>query len=233
MDHRINPHAGSRLRRLAAFTPIAIWVVLVGCTVAAAAPRHLATSDPNPTPGLQTAAEQTAAEDELEEEAEWEWGESEEEEIEVELEYEEGNESGMTEGVYAPPECMLQDAKARVVASNARDTLRLVLHYASRESAHVTVHYWLTGARGPMRLEPLRRHTNRHGTIGHTVHPSDRQMARVRAAHTFVVHVDVPGAPAYCERYATLRLSAKQRGRARTVWEEPGRTARRPVTPRP
>jgi hypothetical protein len=213
MDHRINPHSGSRLRRLAALTPIAIGVVLVGCAVAAAAPRHLATSDPNPTPGLQTAAEE-----EPEEEVEWEWDES-EEEIEVELEYEEGEES--EEPSSLPPECLLRTAEPHVVVNFNNDDLQLSLRYTSDSAVRASVAYWLKGAKGAARLGSTTRRLDRRGVLEMSRHLDGRTLAKLRAARMIVVRVDIPGTPGSCKPYLNMRLTAQRiLGRSAT-WYRP------------
>jgi hypothetical protein len=98
MEHRIDPHSGLRLRRLAAalVATLAAALLIANAGAAAAAP-----SRAMQTTGYSTPAGPLTREEEVEEEVEWEWGEEEEEEeaaagteeIEVEIEFEEGEEA--------------------------------------------------------------------------------------------------------------------------------------------
>ena len=237
MEHRIEPLAGTSLRRLAALLSIALaGLLIVGDPGAAAAPFAFA---PSPGAGGQTSAMaepeeevewewgEEEEEEEEEEEVEWEWGEEGEEEIEVELEFEE-RAPVATKSAYRQTECALQDTSARVVTSDVGDSLHLFLRYASREPVRIEVNYSVDGARGATSLDPITLRATRHGRVDYTEHPSARRMSQIQAAHTLAVTIEVPGAPRSCRRYPTSRLTPRH-SYAHTVWSE---AARRPQSRR-
>lgn len=209
------------MRRLAALISIAVGVALVTCTVATAA-----------QPGSSQAGidrslrYQAAAEEEVEEEVEWEWEEEgEEEEFEIgedgELEPV-GGEGGSWEARAsgAPGECVAGDLIAKASASHARNTLRLSVSGASNEPARVTVRVWLKGDRGALRLGPLSFHVGQRGTAETSLRLDSPEMAKVRAAHVFLVHVEAPSGEGQCRKRRTRLLSARQRSSTRTTWSE-------------
>ena len=49
-------------------------------------------------------------------------------------------------------------------------------------------------------------------------------MDRVLAAKSFSVELTIPGAPAYCRRFYTRRLSIKRTAPHQTVWLQAGST---------
>lgn len=236
MEHRIaSPEslAGSPPRRLAALTSIALAGLLIA---GGAAPGATAPASPAPIPSQ---AGRTPAEAELEEEVEWEWSEREEEEeeevegplegsdeeIEVELEFEEKAPpapSGSGHGA----ECAVRSASARVVASDLSDTLHLWLSYASREPVRVEIHYSVDGRRGVAHLDPMTLPATRHGRIDYTERPGGRRMSKVRAAQVLFVTLEASGAPRSCRRYATRRLTRRERRSSHTVWSEARRRPR-------
>lgn len=154
------------------------------------------------------------AEEEIWEEEGWDEGNSGEGEAEeAEEESEESNPP--------PEECNLYSTTARLVASDSNDSVRLAIRYEANEATNVKVEYWLKGGRGSFQLKSLRRHMSTRGTIQGSERLSTREMAKVRAARVFVVHLEVPGLPQYCERYCTRRLTAKRESGNRTTWTEP------------
>lgn len=206
------------MRRLAALLSIAIGVALFMWAIAAAAPRHLSPADANGAP-RGTAAE------EVEEEVEWEWGEEEgEEEFQVsengELEAVGKEEAGEATASRAPGECTANDVTARVTVSNTRDTLRLAVRRAPNEPARITIRVWLRGDKGALRLRPLGVHLGRGGTAKTSLHLDSPVMARVRAAHVFLVHVEAASGTGQCGQRTRL-LNARQRSSTRTTWSEP------------
>jgi hypothetical protein len=150
------------------------------------------------------------------------WDERNSEEGEAELPEEESEES-------APPEeCNLYATSARIVASDRNDSVHLTVGYEAGEATNVKVEYWLKGGRGSFQLKPLRRHMSTGGTIQGSELLSTPEMAKVRMARVFVVHLDIPGLSQYCKRYSTLRLTAKRENGNRTTWSEPA-VGTRPV----
>jgi hypothetical protein len=216
MEHGIEPSAGSAPRRFAALLSIAlVGLLIVGAAVAAAA------GAPAPVPsrgGLASAAA------EAEEEVEWPLEEG-EGEIEVELEFEEA--PPLPTGSEPAAECVVQSARARVVASDVSNTLRLSLRYASRQPVHVEVHYGAGGARRAAPLDPMTLPATRHGRIDYSERPGDRRMSEVRAARALFVTVEASGPS--CRSHSTRRLTQRERRPTRTVWSE---APRRPLAHR-
>jgi hypothetical protein len=190
-------------------------IALVSCFAAA----NIAAANAAPTPGrpLGPALDEPRTEEIWEEEG-WDEGNSEEGEAEEpEEESEESEESEST----VPAECNLYATTAHLVASDRHDSVRLTLRYETGEATNVKVEYWLKGGHGSLQLSPLRRHMSTRGTIQGSERLSAREMAKVRAARVFVVHLDMPGLPQYCERYCTRRLTVKREAAGQTTWSEP------------
>lgn len=153
------------------------------------------------------------------EEEEFEVEGAEEEEIEVELEFEESEEA---EGPTSlPPECLLRTVEPRVLARFSQDELRLSLRYTSDASVHASVAYWLKGAKGSARLGSVKRRLGRRGVLEMSRHLDERTLAKLRAARVIVVQLGVPGAPAFCKRYLTMRLTAQRPLGRSATWYEP------------
>jgi hypothetical protein len=144
--------------------------------------------------------------------------EGEEEEFEDE---EEDEGLGMTGPLLLPPECLLHTAEAQVAASTSNDTVRLTIHYTSYTPTNVTVDYWLKGGKGSLQLSETKRHFNRQGVFREDAHVSDREMGKVLAARTFIVQLEIPAAPSFCERHATQRLTAKRVADGHATWSRP------------
>jgi hypothetical protein len=171
-----------------------------------------------------------AGEEEWEEEAgEWEVEDTEEEwEVgeEVEVEGEGGWEViGEERRREAPESCTLDQVSARVVASERKDAVRLLVDYRSKKPTKVDVKYWLKGSRGALQLKPLRRRMSQHGSLYGVERLNAHEMSKVRAARAFVVDLDMAATPSSssCERHRTRHLTAKRGRRNRTVWSEPAR----------
>jgi hypothetical protein len=139
------------------------------------------------------------------EESEAEEAESEEEDEESESEEED-------------EECLLHSAEAQVTASVTHDVVGLTIHYTATTPTNVTVDYWLKGSKGSLHLRQTKKHFASQGVFRNSEHLSDRAMAKVRAAHAFVVQLDIPAAPAFCARYATQRLTVKHTTGNQATW---------------
>jgi hypothetical protein len=210
----------ARHARLLATLALATAVALaIGAGPASAAPVFPQV----PFAPISATAPTAADEGEWEEtEEEWEWEESEEEaEGEEGTWEEEGEGSGEPRPEQPPAACQLYRASARVVASDRNDSVRLVVHYSSSKASPVTVEYWLKGSRGALQMKPLRRHMSKHGSLHGSERVAPGEMDRVRAARVFIVDVEMPGTPSYCERYCTRRLTSREHHGARTIWSEP------------
>jgi len=130
--------------------------------------------------------------------------EDEEEETEVELEFEESEAVG--EERTLPEECRLRSAAPQVVADFDRGETRLSLRYTSGSSLRIGVSYWLKGAKGTLRLGSASRRIGRRGVIALSRRLDERSLAKLQAARTIVVQLDVPDTPRLCRRYLTMRL---------------------------
>lgn len=132
------------------------------------------------------------------EEEEWE-----QEEAEEEVEEEELSSKGTGP---LPLECLLRTAEPSVVAQLGQSTLRLSLHYTTSTPTRVGVDYWLRGGKGTLQLGSASKHFGNQGVLHLSRHLDEREVAKVRAARVFIVHLKVPAAPTSCNRYLTLRV---------------------------
>jgi hypothetical protein len=133
-----------------------------------------------------------------------------------EAEGEEFEVSGDT--VYLPPECLLRSAEATVVAQGSK--VALTLRYSAESPAKIKVSYWLKGGRGSLQLGSTTHRIELQGALRVKRHLSEREAAKVRAAHAFIVDVDVPAASAECRRYPTLRLTTRHLRGERQSWSQ-------------
>ncbi len=166
------------------------------------------------TPPESTPAEASFAE-ENEEEVEWEFEEESEEDED------ESEDEGTPGSAVLPPECLLRTATPSVVVQLAQESLSLTLHYTTTSPTTVTVEYWLKGAKGTLGLDSETRHFGKQGVLHLSRHLDEREMVKVRAARAFMVNLDVPEAPSNCNRYLTLRLTAKHSAGSRATWSVP------------
>lgn len=150
-------------------------------------------------------------------EAEEEW----EDEEESEDEEGEEDERGTVGSLLLPPECLLHTAEANVAASPSHGMVQLTIHYTSYEPANVSVEYWLKGSKGSLHLGKSKRRFARQGVFSESAHVSDRAMDKVLAARTFIVQLDIAGAPSSCDRYSTQRLTVKHVAGGHTTWSRP------------
>lgn len=147
--------------------------------------------------------------------------EGEEEEWELEEAEEEGEEEvGSKDAAVLPPECLLRSVEPLIVAQLNSGTLRLALQYTARTPTRVSIDYWLKGGKGSLQLGSASRRFERQGTLHLTTHLDEREAAKVRAARTFIVDLDLPAAPSSCEKHLTLRLNAKDLDHSRATWSE-------------
>ena len=188
---------------------------LIALALLAIAMAPLAAPVVSPEPAQAQAEVNFIAEETDEEgEEEWELEETEEEEEAEEEEF------GVKGAAVLPPECLLRSAEPSVVAQLNDGTLRLSLQYSARTPTKVGIDYWLKGGKGSLQLGSATRHLGRQGTLHLTSHLDEREAAKVSAAHTFIVDLDLPAAPSSCEKYLTLRLNAKDLDRSRATWSE-------------
>jgi hypothetical protein len=119
-----------------------------------------------------------------------------------------------------PAACLLEGADASIVASIPHRTVRLTVDYSAYEPAVVKLDYWLEGGRGTLRFGIARWRISTQGRFTSIAHLGESETARVRAARVFVVRVEPPGVPSYCESYLTRRLTAKREEGGRESWSE-------------
>ncbi|HWA53906.1 MAG TPA: hypothetical protein VG816_07015 [Solirubrobacterales bacterium] len=185
---------------------------LIALALLAVAMAPLAAPAVSPEPARADATFVAEEASEEGEEEEWELEEAEEEDEEEEF--------GPKSATVLPGECVLRSAEPSVVAQLNSGTLRLSLHYTATESTRLGISYWLKGGKGSLQLGSASRHIGRQGTLHLSSHLDEREAAKVRAAHAFIVDLDLPAAPASCEKYLTLRLNAKDLERSRATWSE-------------
>jgi hypothetical protein len=204
-DGRPQPRSSLGSRLLLAFQ------ALIALALIAIAMAPLAAPVVSPEPA-HADVDFIAEETDEEGEEEWELEEGEEEAEEEEF--------GTKGAAVLPPECLLRSAEPSVVAQLNSGTLRLALQYTARTPTKVGIDYWLKGGRGSLQLGSATRHLERQGTLHLTSHLDEREAAKVRAARSFVVDLELPAAPSSCEKYLTLRLNAKDLDRSRATWSE-------------
>jgi hypothetical protein len=196
-----NPEREVNLTRLAWLVSIAAPVVLIALLCLAKAATSGAAELPVPEP-----VGETLPEDEC---IEWE-----EEVIECEPAEEEPAEPG---GV-PPEECILRSARARVLSYATRNRLRLVVHYSTVAPTRAYLDFRMRGGAGSMSLGVVRRHLGLSGVLRLNERLGEAQMERAREASDYVLTLDIPAAPGYCESYFTRRLALRRSLRGRTVW---------------
>lgn len=145
-----------------------------------------------------------------------------EEEAESEEEAEEDEEEFVTgHSVPLPAVCILRSVEPSVAVQLGHGDVGLTLRYEAEEPTKATIAYWLKGGKGSLQLGSATRHLGGHGAIHLNSHLDERKMAKVRAARTFLVSIDLPQAPSYCNRYLTLRLTAKHQLANHETWSLP------------
>lgn len=217
MDHpsnRTSLHSSRPLSRLATLA----WSLLAISLLAAllfVRQVEAATVPPSTQASLTATSSVEDEEIEAEEEAESEEGEEESEDEG------EDEEVGTVGPLLLPPECLLHTAEAHVAASATHGVVRLTIHYTSYAPTSVSVNYWLKGGKGSLQLGETKRHFARQGVFREDAHVSDRAMSKVLAARAFIVQLDIPAAPSFCQRYSTQRLTAKHVAGDRATWSRP------------
>jgi hypothetical protein len=142
-------------------------------------------------------------------------GEEEGEELEEEEEEEEEEAEASS---LAPAACTLRSAQVRIVVSPPRDTVSLSARYTSYAPSPLILDYWLKGSRGALQLGQANEHLTDAGVIHQSQHLSESAMQKVAAARDFIVHFEIPGAPAYCSHYAIQRLSVHSESGGQSSW---------------
>jgi hypothetical protein len=200
-------------------------LLLSGLLLAASTAHALPTVPPLGPLGLEDEGE---AEEELtpsevacaEAQAEYERDELSEAEVEEICAEDEAGEGNDANASRAPEECRLRSARARVVAYEARNRVRLTVGYTTYVPTMATVDYRLAGGRGSLHLGTARRRLGRSGVIRLTRRLSDGQMEKVQAAGRFTVRLRVSGAPRSCRRYESEELTVRRGSDRQAVWSE-------------
>ena len=121
----------------------------------------------------------------------------------------------------------MRSAAARIVTSTPGDSVNLTVHYTSYAPSEVTVDYWLKGSRGSLQLGKARERFTEKGLLHLNEHLDPGAMAKARAARAFIVSLDVPAAPSFCDRYAIRRLTVRRLTGGQTDWLAPDSAAAR------
>jgi hypothetical protein len=124
------------------------------------------------------------------------------------------------EGELPPEECTLQTATARVLASRSRDRLTLLVRYTAVGPASAYIDLRFSSRRGLQSLGPVRRRLTTRGTIRLEESLPENRMDLARRARSYVLTVDVSGAPSYCRGYSTRRLSLRRTVHDQTLWTQ-------------
>jgi hypothetical protein len=161
-------------------------------------------------PGLSVTPQEEAEAEEFEEEEFEECGEEEAEEECEELEEE--------DSPYPPEACVLQTASAKVLASNSRNKVRLVVHYSSLFPTAATVEYRLKGGKGSLKVGEAEQRLDEQGTLHLSESLGKSAMAKVRAAQSFTVEMQIPGTSRRCRRFYDRHLTIKHVVHSQTSW---------------
>lgn len=210
-----------RLAWLASLAATLLLVALLGFarTAAAASPPPLLQlpSSAAPLPEFEALSEEEAEE-----------AEAEEEELEIEIEEcveaEEGNEEEceeMLEEDEVPEECMLEEADAIVTALPAHNKVRLDVRYTTSSPASVALDYHLRGSKGRLDVGSDTKHFGHEGVLHHFDTLSDREMAKVLAAHEFTIELHAVNSPHYCRPLFERHLTVRHQASGGMVWLDP------------
>jgi hypothetical protein len=94
--------------------------------------------------------------------------------------------------------CVLEDARAVVVAHPGKRRLRLTVHYRTSKPALVSVAAILQGPKGTVHLGTDHARFHRSGVYRDTYELAEKQMKKALAASGFAVELNVINAPASC-----------------------------------
>jgi len=117
-----------------------------------------------------------------------------------------------------PKKCVLRIARARVLVSSARPSVRLVIRYTSWRRARVAVSYKLAGSQGSLKLGSAGKRFKKKGVFRLPVRETNPRMAKVRAASSFTVRFHIAGTAPSCRGYYTKRLTIPQTISQQVVW---------------
>ena len=118
----------------------------------------------------------------------------------------------------APPsECLLRTARARLFVYGSHEKVRLVVHYTSYAPADVLVDFRIGSKHGP-RLGRAHAHFVKKGVYRLTEAVPKADVAKVRVARGFLVTLDIPAAPSFCQRFETRQLTIRHSIHGQIVW---------------
>jgi hypothetical protein len=198
-----NPGRETNLTRLAWLVSIATPVLLIALLGAAKAAAVPAAGVPTPDPVAEAATEEECVE--------WEEGE-------IECEAEEAEEAET--GPLPPEECLLRTAQARVVSGPTRNRLRLVVRYTTSTPTRAYLDFALRNGGGSLDLGVVRRHLGRSGVLRLHETLGTGEMERARDASDYLLTLDIPSAPSYCQQYFSRRLDLKRTAHGQTAWSQ-------------
>jgi len=168
---------------------------------------------PAPAPGrpLSLPALSAVADDEGEEDGEEAGGGEEAEGCEAEdsEEAEEDGEAGEETGCEEEAdeadeeECVLEGADAAVAANPVSGKVRVTVRYSASSPSSFDLDYSLRGRKGGLHLGGARARFHRSGVFHDTVTVGGRKLAKLAAAHQFVIDLHAVGTPGYCREDLT------------------------------
>ncbi|HEY1355008.1 MAG TPA: hypothetical protein VGF09_01715 [Solirubrobacterales bacterium] len=121
-------------------------------------------------------------------------------------------------GPYPPEACLLRSAQARVVSSASRNRLRIVVRYSAVVPTRAYLDFEMRSGGASLGLGVVKRHLGRSGVLRLRESLGAAQMERARQATDFLLTVDIPSTPSYCDRYSTRRLSLRRTLHGRPAW---------------
>ena len=118
-----------------------------------------------------------------------------------------------------PDSCTLRVARSRVFVYKSKPKARLVVKYKTSSPAEVRTTYTAKLANGStLVLGSLKQRFKDQGTFKLPVPLAGDLAAKVRAAKSFSVSFQIPGAPKACARAYAKALTKKQQVAKQTVW---------------
>jgi hypothetical protein len=121
-----------------------------------------------------------------------------------------------------PPECKLRKARARVFIYTRHNRVRLVIRYVAYSNAKITTSYTLHGSKGDLFLGKATKTFKKKGVFRLPKKLTPKKMNKVRAASEFGVQFQIPGTPAFCQRFFKRRLTVARFIEGQKVWFQTG-----------
>src|SRR5262249_54128897 len=121
-------------------------------------------------------------------------------------------------GPYPPEECLLRSARARVLSSPSGSRLRFVVGYSAVVPTRAYLDIEMRSGGTSSGLGVVRRHLGRSGVLRLRESLDAGQMERARDATDFLLTIDIPSTPSYCERYFTRHLELRRTVHGQPAW---------------